>query len=138
MSEQTRRVVELDAVEALRLLGSVRLGRIVFTLEALPALRTATHIIDERGRLVFRTDGATTLAAISGTDAGGSVVAYQADSFDAETLIGWSVAVVGRAEPVTAPDLVDRYRKLCAPWVDSPADNLVRLRPELISGQRIV
>jgi hypothetical protein len=132
-----RRVVELDPIEALHLLGSVRLGRIVFTHDALPAVSPATHVLDEHGELVFRTDTASTLAAVLGTEFGGAVVAYQADRIDDETLLGWSVSVVGLASPVTDPDLVKRYNERCAPWTESRTANLVALRPQLVSGQRI-
>lgn len=46
-------VVELDRREAMRLLGSVSYGRIVFTRDALPAIRPVNHIIDD-GEVIIR------------------------------------------------------------------------------------
>jgi hypothetical protein len=132
-----RRLVEVDDVEALRLLGSVRLGRVVFTHDALPAIRLVSHVLDQ-GRLIFRADVGSTLSAISGTRGQGSVVAYEADSIDSGTRRGWSVAVVGRAVPFTDPESAGRYDTLCAPWVESAGGDLLYIQPSLISGHRFV
>ncbi|MGC0342598.1 hypothetical protein RKD20_007632 [Streptomyces sp. SLBN-8D4] len=52
-AEPCRRI-ELGSVEALRLLGSVSLGRIVFTRHALPTVRPVNHVLDG-GDIVIRT-----------------------------------------------------------------------------------
>ena len=44
----------LDAAEAIRLLASVEFGRVVFTVNALPAIRPVNHLLDE-GRIIIRT-----------------------------------------------------------------------------------
>jgi hypothetical protein len=44
MRDERRRLEELPPQEAMRLLGSVSLGRIVFTARALPAVRLASHL----------------------------------------------------------------------------------------------
>ncbi len=49
-----RRRIELDSAEALRLLGSVSLGRIVCTRHALPTVRPVNHALDD-GDIVIRT-----------------------------------------------------------------------------------
>jgi hypothetical protein len=77
--------VELDKVEALKLLG--RLGRVVFTLDALPAIRPVSRILDG-GLVIFRTAQGRTLSAIVGTRGDGSVVAYEADAIDPGTRRG--------------------------------------------------
>ncbi|MFD8141548.1 pyridoxamine 5'-phosphate oxidase family protein [Streptomyces sp. NPDC059708] len=41
-----RRMRELDRAEALRLLATVSLGRVVFTHRALPAVRPVNHLVD--------------------------------------------------------------------------------------------
>lgn len=50
----TSRRIDLDPAEALRLLGSVSLGRIVFTRQALPTVHPVNHALD-RGDIVLRT-----------------------------------------------------------------------------------
>jgi hypothetical protein len=132
-----RRLAELESAEALRMLGSVQFGRVVFTLDALPAIRTVNHIL-AHGLVLFRTDTPGTLSAICGADAGGSVVAYQADSIDADTRLGWSVSVVGRAAPVTEPEMRERYLRLCAPWFEPATDEVLCIVPRMVTGFRLV
>src|SRR3954466_6782986 len=85
-----RRSVELDSAEALRLLGSVSLGRVVFTLHALPTVRPVNHVLDG-GDIVIRTHEGTALTSLTQrADGPGVVVAYEADDIDAATRLGWS------------------------------------------------
>lgn len=44
---------QLDGAEAVRLLASVGYGRVVFTLNALLAIRLVNHLVDE-GRIIIR------------------------------------------------------------------------------------
>jgi hypothetical protein len=46
MDNTPRRLTELTRAQAMRLLASVPLGRIVFTHHALPAIRPVNHVID--------------------------------------------------------------------------------------------
>jgi Pyridoxamine 5'-phosphate oxidase len=124
----------LDDAEAMRLLASVDYGRIVFTLNALPAIRPVNHLLDE-GRVIIRTRlTASVFAAVRSDD--GVVVAYEADSIDAQTRTGWSVVITGRAHTITDPDKVLRYEQLLHPWVNH-ADTVVAVEPRIISGFRI-
>src|SRR5437667_22837 len=49
-----RELAELPKDEALRLLGSVPFGRVVFTARALPAVRPVNHLVDGN-RIIIRT-----------------------------------------------------------------------------------
>ncbi|MDW8804326.1 pyridoxamine 5'-phosphate oxidase family protein, partial [Streptomyces scabiei] len=72
-----RRSVDLDSDEALRLLGTVSFGRIVFTRHALPTVRPVNHVLD-RGEIVIRTHEGTALTArAQEADDRGVVVAYE-------------------------------------------------------------
>ncbi|MEU1192942.1 pyridoxamine 5'-phosphate oxidase family protein [Streptomyces sp. NPDC005859] len=129
--------VELDAVEALRLLGSVALGRIVFTRHALPAIRPVNHVLVD-GDIVIRTHGDATLARYTRqNEAEGAVVAYEADDIAPDTHLGWSVVVTGYARLVTDPRELARYRALLRPWVSQKLDHAVRISPDLITGIRL-
>ncbi|GAA3841496.1 pyridoxamine 5'-phosphate oxidase family protein [Streptomyces chiangmaiensis] len=129
-----RRRVELDAAEALRLLGSVSLGRIVFTRHALPTVRPVNHALD-RGDIVVRThEGAQVSAYTRQTDGLGVVVAYEADSIDPDTHLGWSVVVTGYAHLVTDPVELARYQAMLRPWVDETMDRAIRIHPDLVTG----
>lgn len=124
----------LTSTEAVRLLASITYGRVVFTLDALPAIRPVNHLLDE-GRIIIRTRlTASISAAVRSTD--GVVVAYEADSIDPQTRTGWSVVVTGHARTITDPDQVSRYEQLLHPWVNH-ADTVVAIEPAIIAGFRI-
>ncbi|MGW2209675.1 pyridoxamine 5'-phosphate oxidase family protein [Streptomyces sp. NPDC001781] len=133
-----RRPVELGPAEALRLLAGVTLGRLVFTRQALPSVRPVSHVLDD-GDIVIRTpEDATLTPHGEGGDGRGVVVAYQADSIDAATHLGWSVVVVGYARLVTDAEEIARVRARLGtrePWHD--AELVARIHPELITGFRL-
>ncbi|NUT30882.1 MAG: pyridoxamine 5'-phosphate oxidase family protein, partial [Streptomyces sp.] len=117
-----RHRIELDGAEALRLLASVPLGRIVFTRHALPTVRPVNHVLDD-GDIVIRThEGAALTSHAQRADGPGVVVAYEADAIDPRTHLGWSVVVTGYARLVTDPDDLARCRALVRPWVDQAMD----------------
>ncbi|MFI1069030.1 pyridoxamine 5'-phosphate oxidase family protein [Streptomyces puniciscabiei] len=132
------RRIDLDPAEALRLLGSVSLGRIVFTRQALPTVRPVNHALDS-GDIVIRThEGAALMSHAEEADGTGVVVAYEADSIDPDTHLGWSVVVTGYAQLVTDPVELDRIRELLQPWAPIEGmDQAVRIRPELVAGVRL-
>jgi nitroimidazol reductase NimA-like FMN-containing flavoprotein (pyridoxamine 5'-phosphate oxidase superfamily) len=125
----------LDDAEAMRLLASVGYGRVVFTLNALPAIRPVNHLVD-KGRVIIRTR-LTSAISTTARSKEGVIVAYEADSIDSQTLTGWSVVVTGRAHTLTHPDQVWRYEQLLEPWVNH-ADTVVAIEPEIITGLRIL
>ncbi|MCT9080189.1 pyridoxamine 5'-phosphate oxidase family protein [Streptomyces fulvoviolaceus] len=133
-----RRSIDLDAAEALRLLGSVSFGRIVFTQHALPTIRPVNHVLDD-GDIVIRThEGAALTSRTRQAGAPGVVVAYEADAIDPDTHLGWSVVVTGYAHLVTDPRDLARYQELLHPWVGRSMDYAVRIRPDLVAGDRLV
>jgi hypothetical protein len=125
----------LNNSEAIRLLASISYGRVVFTLDALPAIRPVNHLVDE-SRIIIRTRlTASISAAVRSAD--GIVVAYEADSIDPQTRTGWSVVVTGHAHTITDPGEVSHYEQLLDPWVNH-ADTVVAIEPAIITGFRIV
>ncbi|WP_433454588.1 pyridoxamine 5'-phosphate oxidase family protein [Streptomyces sp. CA-142005] len=137
VSTGPRRSVELDSDEALRLLGSVSFGRVVFTRQALPTVRPVNHLLDG-GDIVIRThEGAALTSHTRQAGAPGVVVAYEADTIDPHTHLGWSVVVTGYAHLVTDPHELARYQALLHPWVNQTMDYAVRIRPDLITGVRL-
>ncbi|WP_192583133.1 pyridoxamine 5'-phosphate oxidase family protein [Streptomyces albicerus] len=132
-----RQSIELHSAEALKLLGSVSLGRIVFTQYALPTIRPVNHVLDD-GDIIIRThEGAALTAHTRHADGEGVVVAYEADAINPETHLGWSVVVTGYAHLVTDATEVDRYQTMLRPWVNRAMDYTVRIRPDLITGIRL-
>lgn len=136
-AEPARRAEDLGAAEALELLGTVDVGRIVFTLDALPAVRPVNHVLDA-GDIVIRVQDDSTLAALLTAQPGtGVVVAYEADAIDPHDHLGWSVVATGFATAVTDPREIERYTDLLRPWVDGPASGAIRIRPDLVTGFRL-
>lgn len=132
-----RRSIDLDSAEALRLLGSVSFGRIVFTQHALPTIRPVNHVLDD-GDIVIRThEGAALTSRARQAGAPGVVVAYEADAIDPDTHIGWSVVVTGYAHLVTDARDLARYQDMLHPWVGQAMDYAVRIRPDLVTGVRL-
>jgi hypothetical protein len=70
----------------MRLLGSVSLGRIVFTARALPAIRPVCHLVDG-DHVIIRTDSSAAITSELRAEAG-TVVAYEADAIDPAEHLG--------------------------------------------------
>jgi Pyridoxamine 5'-phosphate oxidase len=86
---------ELPRAEALYLLASVPVGRLVFTHQALPAIRRVNHLVEDEKIVIVLTAGS---AFATSFRADGTVVAYEADSLDITKRSGWAVIVVGVAQ----------------------------------------
>lgn len=125
---------KIDEVEAMRLLATAAYGRVVFTLNALPAIRPVNHLVDD-GTIIIRTRLTTAISAAV-RSATALIVAYEADSFDDESRTGWSVVVTGRAHAVSDPDRISHYEKLLHPWVNH-ADNVLAIEPDIVTGFRV-
>ncbi|CAL9628921.1 putative protein [Streptomyces sp. enrichment culture] len=139
-----RRMLPLGRAEALRLLGTVSLGRLVFTHRALPAVVPAVHLMDGQDVVVRLHDGAPPAAIEAPADTAGVVVAYEADGIDPETHLGWGVVVTGygllAGGDGRAAGLAARLR----PWVSDPprgaggsTDAVLRIRPDMVTGFRL-
>ncbi|WP_099040196.1 pyridoxamine 5'-phosphate oxidase family protein [Mycobacterium neglectum] len=126
---------ELDVLnrrQCLDLLQEVRVGRLVFTEGALPAVQPVNFRL-WRDDVVIRVAGGAKLAAA----AENLVVAFEADELDPDLRTGWSVTVVGHAQPITDIDeLVEIGGTFLQPWVDGRRDHFVRIRTERITGRR--
>ncbi|MFF3966203.1 pyridoxamine 5'-phosphate oxidase family protein [Streptomyces griseorubiginosus] len=134
---EPRRSTGIDSVEALRLLGSVSFGRIVFTQQALPTIRPVNHVLAD-GDIVIRTHAGAALTARTRQARDlGVVVAYEADDIDPDTHLGWSVVVTGYARLITDPEELARYQGLLRPWAEQTMDYAVRIRPDLVTGIRL-
>ena len=130
-----RELRRLSREESLRLLSDVAMGRVVFTMHALPAIQPVNHVIDD-GDIIIRTHlGAAITMAVDGQDA---VVAYEADAIDPDDHLGWSVIIVGMARLIHDEGDITRYRRLLRPWMAGTTDHLIRIRPELVTGFRLV
>jgi Pyridoxamine 5'-phosphate oxidase len=126
----------LSHAEAMRLLASVDYGRVVFTQNALPAVRPVNHLMDE-GRIIIRTRLTTAISSVVASADAGVVVAYEADDFDSQSQSGWSVVATGWAHRVNDPGQVSRYERLLHPWVNH-ADTVLAIEPDMVTGFHII
>lgn len=65
------------------------------------------------------------------------MVAYEADTIDPDSHLGWSVVVTGVAQLVREPEQVARYQRMLRPWVAGEMDQVIRISPELVTGFRL-
>jgi hypothetical protein len=120
-------LAELPRPECLRLLDQAPVGRIVYTVRALPAIVPVTHLVDN-GMVVVRTH--------VGAECAGSVVAYQADELRGDNR--WTVTVTGVARRVLDPGEVAAYERRLTPLVAAAEVETIRIYPELVTGYRLL
>jgi sugar phosphate isomerase/epimerase len=135
-TDNQRRLDELSPQECMSLLGSVSLGRIVFTARALPAIRPVCHLVDG-DYVIIRTDRNAAITSELKADAS-AVVAYEADVIDMAEHLGWSVIVVGVARRVIDPDEAAIYRRALRTWVSGAKDQVIAIHADMVTGFRLV
>ena len=118
----------------MRLMGSVPVGRIVYTRQALPAVEMVNFALVD-GDIVIRTSAAGKLAAATR----GAVVAFEADSVDLVEHTGWSVTIVGQARAVTDSAEMRQLEGQAPPsWVTRPTDHFIRISPVMVHGRHVI
>ncbi len=123
----------LDREQSLELLRQVRVGRLIFTEHALPAVQPV-EFRWWRGDTVIRIADPVMHSAASGN----RVVAFETDELDANLHRGWSVTVVGHAQVITeVPDLVELSGLFSRPWIGGRRDYFLRIRTEKVTGRRL-
>jgi hypothetical protein len=128
----------LSRERCLELLASVPVGRVVFTMRALPAIRPVNHLLDGE-TIIIRSNLGTGLAATTTTE-GAIVVAYEADLIDLERRTGWTVVVTGSARLVQDADRLAQYERRLTPWVDEAtrqAPCVIGIECDLVSGYEL-
>jgi uncharacterized protein len=123
----------LSRDECLTLMGSVPVGRIIYTRRALPAVELVNFALDH-GDIVIRTDRSGKLAAA----ARGTVVAFEADHLDLASQSGWSVTAIGPSREVTDSDDLARLRTIgLSSWAPGARDHFIRLSPVMLNGRHL-
>lgn len=124
----------LSRSECLRLMGSVPVGRIVFSRQALPAVELVNFTLDDHGDIIIRTDAGGKLAAATR----GAVVAFETDSTDFAAHTGWSVTIVGYAQAVTDSDEIHQLEQsVLDPWAPGEHTHFIKVSPAIVNGRRI-
>jgi len=123
----------LSPDECMRLMGSVPVGRIVYTRQALPAVELVNFALVD-GDIVIRTSAEGKLAAATR----GAVVAFEADTVDIDGHAGWSVTIVGQARAVTDGEEIRCLERVgLMAWVPEDGGHFVRIWPAIVNGRRV-
>lgn len=130
-----RQTLELTRAECWQLLASASLGRVVFTMNAMPAIRPVNHLVDGETIIVRSHLGAAIVAHAGTSD--GTVVCYEADDLDPVRHTGWSVIATGMARLVREPAAIARYEHALEPWVEGQMDYVISIDPQMITGIRL-
>jgi len=123
----------LSEAEALRLLGTEQVGRLVYTRRALPAVTPVNFVLHEGAIWIWTASTASMAQAVRG-----AVVAFEVDRIDEATRTGWSVVALGVAELVVDPARIEAAREFGPePWVSGRREHLLRVPLRMVSGRRI-
>lgn len=122
-----RQTLELTGEESWQLLSSVPLGRIVFTLHAMPAIRPVDHLADDQTIIIRSHLGPAIAGRAAGTD--GAVVCYQAGELDPARHTGWSVIATGMARLSATPSRSPATSDCQKRWVAVQMDHVIDIKP---------
>lgn len=131
MSSAWTSAVSLEPEECLRLLSTVRVGRVgMCTADGPEVLPVNYSLLD--GAVVFRTHlySALAVGTLEGT------VAFEVDELDDRLEFGWSVLVKGRAEHVEGEEMAELFRRLDEPWAPGDRPLVARIVPTAVTGRR--
>jgi nitroimidazol reductase NimA-like FMN-containing flavoprotein (pyridoxamine 5'-phosphate oxidase superfamily) len=116
----------LDTQQCLQLMAGMTVGRVVYTLDAMPAVLPVRFRIDPDGSVVLDEGAASDL--VQAVD--GAVIAFETGEVDGADGSGWSVTVLGRASVASAPAAGTGH-------VADADQVLIRLHPEVVTGRRL-
>jgi len=132
MFSEERSLEKLSKSDAVALLSTLSVGRVVFTVGALPAIVPVAFAVHDDA-VVMRTSLGSRLARA----APGGVLAFEVDEVDPTTRTGWSVVVTGVARVVAdhaGRAAIDGIVETFAP---GQTDVCIRLPLTVVTGRRL-
>lgn len=133
MTHDTVGLEVLSEAECFALAATARVGRIVFTDKALPAVWPVTFTIDRNSLILCAPARSKVAMTMRNT-----VVAFEVDEFASETRTGWSVTFLGLAEPITDPRQITELGALGLTPLGPEADPLfIKVLCVQATGRRI-
>ncbi|HET9172231.1 MAG TPA: pyridoxamine 5'-phosphate oxidase family protein [Actinospica sp.] len=127
-------LMEISQVEAVALLSTQEIGRLVYSRRALPAVTPVNFTLRDGAIWIWTASASSMWQAVRG-----AVVAFEADEIDVEARIGWSVVVLGVAEWIRDPREIERaLAEGPEPWVMGRKEHLLRIPLTDVSGRRIL
>jgi len=132
MTSLWKSAAELDREECVRLLRTVRIGRVGTCSPRGPQILPVNFTVLD-GSLYFRT---TLYSALAERTQSGTV-AFEADELDDRLRSGWSVLVVGEAGQIEDPkEIRDIFGRMGEPWAPGNRPLIVRIDPTEVTGRR--
>jgi nitroimidazol reductase NimA-like FMN-containing flavoprotein (pyridoxamine 5'-phosphate oxidase superfamily) len=123
----------LDEEECLNLVRNARVGRVGVCQAGIAAILPIAYAVVGRDIFFFTGRGTKWEAALSQ-----QTVTFEVDEFDIGAESGWSVMFVGRALAASAAETARAEALGLYPWAAGQRHYLVRLRPDLVSGRRLL
>lgn len=121
----------LSRAEAVALLETQEVGRLVYTRRALPAVIPVNYVLRDGAILIWTGSGSSVAQAVRG-----NVVAFQVDQLDRATHSGWSVTVTATAQLVMDEAKRARAREDGpAPWAPGVKDHLISIPLTMVTGR---
>lgn len=124
-------IAVLDTQTCWQLLAAEEVGRLAVAVHQHPDIFPVNYAVDAE-TIVFRTAEGSKLFALF-VD---SAVAFEVDSYDAESGTAWSVVIKGRAAEIPMQDLLDDVAFPLFSWTATPKPRFVRVVPDEITGRR--
>ncbi|AMO60622.1 putative flavin-nucleotide-binding protein [Mycolicibacterium phlei] len=130
MTTENQPVTILPVSECWELLSSVKLGRLVTAVDGQPEVFPVNFAVQNR-TILFRTaEGTKLVSAMINNN-----VLFEADDYNSTE--GWSVIVKGSARSLrTDEEIAEAERAELLPWVGTPKNHYVRIKPLNITGRR--
>ena len=124
----------LSRDECLRLLREHAVGRVAVVAGGRPLIFPVNYTVDG-ATVVFRTDAGTKLDGVSS----GFNVAFEIDGIEPLYHTGWSVVLTGHGREIVEPNERRAVAELpVRPWARGEKAHFVRIRPDTITGRRII
>jgi nitroimidazol reductase NimA-like FMN-containing flavoprotein (pyridoxamine 5'-phosphate oxidase superfamily) len=133
MFSEERSLETLSKRDAVGLLSTVSVGRVVFSVGALPAIVPVAYAV-HGDAIVMRTSPESRLARA----APGGVLAFEVDEVDPATRTGWSVVVTGLASTVSDPVERAAIDGIVETFAPGQTDVCIRLPLTVVTGRRVV
>lgn len=123
----------LEREECLSLLGSVPVGRIGVTIDALPVILPVNYHVHLDEIIIRTAEGTKLMAAMRN-----AVVALEADHFDTVNHSGWSVLVRGSSRVIDGDEALELTERLpLRPWANAASDQFISITTDVVSGRRV-
>lgn len=133
METDANGVEVLSRAEAIALLETQEVGRLVYTRRALPAVVPVNYAVRD-GAILIWTGSASSL----GQAVRGSIVAVETDELDRAGHSGWSVTVTAAAQLVTdETELAEARLDGPIPWAPGIKEYLIRIPLTMVTGRRL-